>query len=161
MIPKSGRRFSEKIMLKRETTAMIDPRLAAAALAAALFFAAATDYIPAFIDAEGRVFGLFHLDIYKDALHVASGLWAAVSAALSRRAAKLFLTIFGTLYFLDGVMGTFTGSGFLDLSIIAQGVLDVPARIKFLSSLPHLGLGAFGMIASRLSSDEGRQGAVA
>ena len=42
-------------------------RLAAALLGAALLFAAATDYIPAFIDTEGRVFGLFHLDIYKDA----------------------------------------------------------------------------------------------
>jgi len=161
MIPKSGYRFSEKIMLKQENAAMIDPRLAAAALALALFFAASTDYIPAFIDTDGRVFGLFHLDVYKDALHVASGLWAAISAMISRRAAKLFLTIFGALYFLDGVVGVFTGSGYLDLSIITQGVLDVPQRIKFLSSLPHLGLGAFGMIASWLSSSEGREGAVA
>ena len=30
--------------------------------------------IPAFVDSDGEVFGLFHLDIYKDALHVASGL---------------------------------------------------------------------------------------
>ena len=51
-------------------------RIAALVLAAGLLFAAATDYIPAFIDSEGRVFGLFHLDIYKDALHVASGIWA-------------------------------------------------------------------------------------
>ena len=46
--------------------------LFAAALCIALLFAAATDYVPAFIDADGRVFGLFKLDIYKDALHVAS-----------------------------------------------------------------------------------------
>jgi hypothetical protein len=47
---------------------MIDrSRLAAGLLGLALLFAAATDYIPAFIDAEGRVFGLFQLDIYKDA----------------------------------------------------------------------------------------------
>ena len=38
-------------------------RAAALCLAAALLFAAATNYIPAFIDAEGRVFGLFKLDI--------------------------------------------------------------------------------------------------
>ena len=122
------------------------PRLAALVLAAALLFAAATDYIPAFIDAEGRVFGLFHLDIYKDALHVASGLWAVVAAALSRRAAVSFLRIFGTLYLLDGIMGTITGSGYLDLSILTQGVLAIPASIKFLSSLPHLALGCFGVI---------------
>jgi hypothetical protein len=119
-------------------------RLAALLLAAALLFAAATDYVPAFIDAEGRVFGLFHLDIYKDALHVASGLWALASA-LSRRSAVFFLRVFGTLYFLDGVMGVFTGSGYLDLSIFIDGVRNVSPMIKFLSSVPHLALGGFGI----------------
>ena len=119
-------------------------RIAALLLGAALLFAAATDYIPAFIDAQGRVFGLFHLDIYKDALHVASGLWAAASS-LSRRSALFFLRVFGTLYFIDGVMGVFTGSGYLDLSIFIDGIRDVSPTIKFLSSVPHLGLGAFGI----------------
>jgi hypothetical protein len=114
-------------------------RIAALLLGAALLFAAATDYIPAFIDAEGRVFGLFHLDIYKDALHVASGLWALASA-LSRRSAMFFLRVFGTLYFLDGVMGVFTGSGYLDLSIFIDGIRDVSPMIKLLSSVPHLGI---------------------
>jgi hypothetical protein len=119
-------------------------RIAALLLGAALLFAAATDYIPAFMDSEGRVFGLFHLDIYKDALHVASGLWA-LAAAYSRRTAVFFLRVFGTLYFLDGVMGAFTGSGYLDLSIFIDGVRSVSAIVKILSSLPHLGLGAFGI----------------
>jgi hypothetical protein len=119
-------------------------RISALVLAAALLFAAATDYVPAFIDSEGRVFGLFQLDIYKDALHVASGLWAA-AAACSRRSAVFFLRVFGTLYFLDGVMGVFTGSGYLDLSIFVDGVRNVSATVKILSSLPHLGLGALGI----------------
>ncbi len=119
-------------------------RLAALLLAAALLFAAATDYVPAFIDADGRVFGLFHLDIYKDALHVASGLWALASA-LSRRSAVFFLRVFGTLYFLDGVVGVFTGAGYLDLSIFIDGVRNVSPMIRFLSSVPHLGLGGFGI----------------
>lgn len=119
-------------------------RIAALLLGAALLFAALTDYIPAFIDSEGRVFGLFHLDIYKDALHVASGLWA-LAAAYTRRSAVFFLRVFGTLYFLDGVMGAFTGSGYLDLSIFIDGVRNVSAVVKILSSLPHLALGAFGI----------------
>jgi hypothetical protein len=119
-------------------------RIATLLLGAALLFAALTDYIPAFMDSEGRVFGLFHLDIYKDALHVASGLWA-LAATCSRRSAVFFLRVFGTLYFLDGVMGAFTGSGYLDLSIFIEGVRNVPAAVKILSSLPHLGLGAFGI----------------
>jgi len=140
---------------------MINPRAAAAALAVALFFAAATDYVPAFIDADGKVFGLFRLDVYKDALHVASGAWAATAALLSRRAARTFLTIFGTLYFADGVLGAFTGAGYLDLSIITQGVSNAPERIKILTSIPHLGLGAFGMFCGFMSAAEGHKGAAA
>ena len=119
-------------------------RIAALALAVALLFAAATDYIPSFIDAQGRVFGLFQLDIYKDALHVASGLWA-LAAMATRRSAVFFLRVFGTLYFLDGVMGVFTGSGYLDLSIVIDGIRDSSLLVKILSSLPHLALGALGI----------------
>ena len=130
------------------------PRLAAVLLGAALLFAAATDYIPAFMDAEGRVFGLFRLDVYKDALHVASAAWALCAALVSRRASVLFLQIFGTLYFLDGVMGVFTGSGFLDLSIFTAGVLNNSALVKILSSVPHLALGLFGIVTGFWPSDE-------
>ena len=120
-------------------------RLAACLLGAALLFAAATDYIPAFIDSEGRVFGLFQLDIYKDALHLASAAWAISAALISRSAAIFFLRVFGTLYFLDGVMGVFTGAGFLDLSIFIQGVRSTSTFVKVASSTPHLALGVFGI----------------
>jgi uncharacterized protein DUF4383 len=126
---------------------MIDrSRLAAGLLGAALLFAAATDYIPAFIDQEGRVFGLFQLDIYKDALHLASAVWAIAAALISRPAAIFFLRVFGTLYFLDGVMGVFTGSGYLDLSIFIDGVRSTSAYVKVASSMPHLVLGMFGIV---------------
>ncbi len=128
-------------------SAILAPRNASLILAAALLFAAATDYIPALMDADGRVFGLFRLDVYKDALHVASGLWALVAALWSRGAAIAFLRIFGVLYFVDGLMGVVTGSGFLDLSIITIGWAQVSALVKFLSSVPHLALGAFASLA--------------
>jgi hypothetical protein len=121
-------------------------RLAACLLGAALLFATATDYIPAFIDAQGRVFGLFQLDIYKDALHLVSAAWAIAAAATSRSAAIFFLRVFGTLYFLDGVMGVFTGSGYLDLSIFIDGVRSTSTYVKIASSVPHLVLGAFGIL---------------
>ena len=64
---------------------------------------------------------------------------------LSRRSAVFFLQVFGTLYFLDGVMGVFTGSGYLDLSIFIDGIRDTSWLVQFLSSLPHLALGAIGI----------------
>jgi Domain of unknown function (DUF4383) len=114
-------------------------RMAAAALGVALLFAALTDYIPQFGDESGKVFGLFALDIYKDALHVASGVWAAAAALTSRRASEAFLQIFGVLYLADGIMGSFTGSGFLDLrhhhrgraqrAAHHQGAVELAARV--------------------------------
>ena len=41
-----------------------------------LLAAASLNYIPGLTDAEGRAFGVFALDIFDDALHVASALWA-------------------------------------------------------------------------------------
>lgn len=134
----------------------MNPRLAAGVLAAALLFAASTNYIPAFVDGEGRVFGLFRLDIYKDALHLASALWALAAALLGRAASLSFLKIFGTLYFLDGVCGVLTGASFLDLSLFIHGIArDMPAIVRFLSSVPHLVLGGFGILAGWLGARRG------
>jgi Domain of unknown function (DUF4383) len=101
--------------------------------------------IPGLINAEGRTFGIFALDVYDDALHLVSALWALGAALVSARAARMFLILFGALYLADGVLGAFTGSGFLDLGIFTWGVLDIPVSLKILSSLPHLVLGGFAL----------------
>jgi hypothetical protein len=101
--------------------------------------------IPGIVDDQGRTFGIFALDIYDDALHLASALWALAAAVISARASRMFLILFGTLYFLDGLLGCFTGSGFLDLGIFTWGVLDIPLQLKVLSSVPHLILGGFAL----------------
>ena len=101
--------------------------------------------VPGLVDAEGRTFGIFALDVYDDSLHAVSALWAVGAALISARAARMFLILFGGLYLADGVMGAFTGSGFLDLGIFTWGVLDIPTSLKILSSLPHLILGGFAL----------------
>ena len=113
-----------------------------------LFLVASLNYIPGLTDSEGRAFGIFALDIYDDALHVASGLWAGIAAMTSRRAARIFLFGFGLLYLTDGLLGLAAGSGYLDLGIINHGVLDLPLTFKILANLPHIGAGAFGVYAS-------------
>ena len=123
-------------------------RLAAAALAVALLFAAATDYVPQFRDDAGKVFGLFALDIYKDALHIASGLWAAAAAFWSRRASELFLRIFGALYLVDG---NANGSGSSRLYKVALDTgLATPVGNTGVSSL-----GALGAIGTTLYATSG------
>lgn len=117
-------------------------RAIAAGFAIVLALVTTLSYIPGLTDAQGRTFGLFKLNLYNDLLHTASAIWAAVAAYLSRRASTNFLKLFGTLYFLDGLMGVAIGSGYLDLGVLINGVLDLPLKFRFLSSLPHLVLGA-------------------
>lgn len=125
-------------------------RLIAAFLAVALAIAAATNYVPGLTDAQGRAFGIFALDIYDDALHLASATWAAIAAWTSARASRIFLLYFGILYFLDGLLGLATGSGYLDLGILIHGVQDLPFGFKILANLPHLFLGGLGFVSSMI-----------
>jgi hypothetical protein len=119
-----------------------------------LLAVAMLNYIPGLTDAEGRAFGIFALDVFDDALHVASGLWAGIAAFTSRRAAKIFLFWFGLLYLADGLLGLATGSGYLDLGIINHGVLDLSFTFKMLANLPHIFGGAFAVFASKRWSAE-------
>lgn len=102
-------------------------------------------YVPGFHDAEGNLFGLFKLDFYDDSLHLASGIWAGIAAWRSREAARTYFRIFGPLYFLDGVLGLITGSGYLDGGIFLYGPLDLSMTIRFFANLPHLLIGGFAI----------------
>ena len=103
--------------------------------------------IPGIIDAQGRTFGLFALDIFDDALHAASALWAALAAWRSTRATLIYFRVFGPLYCLDGLLGLVTGSGYLDLGIVLHGVLDLPFVTRILMNLPHIAIGGFAAFA--------------
>ena len=107
---------------------------------------AALNYIPGVTDADGVAFGIFALDIFDDALHAASALWALIAALLSTRAARSFLLIFGALYLGDGALGLATGSGYLDFGIFNNGVLDLPFSFKIMANLPHIGLGLVALL---------------
>src|SRR5690242_18770443 len=113
-----------------------------------LLAAASLNYVPGLTDAEGRAFGIFALDIFDDALHVASALWAGYGAFTSSRAARIFLRYFGLLYFTDGVLGLATGSGYLDLGIMKHGVQHLPLHFKILANLPHILGGSIAMFVS-------------
>ncbi|MEM7425278.1 MAG: hypothetical protein AAF441_04240 [Pseudomonadota bacterium] len=110
----------------------------------ALMIAASLNYIPGLTDKDGLAFGIFALDIYDDALHVASALWALVAGLLSHKAARTFLILFGFAYLGDGIFGFFTGYGYLDLGIFTNGSAGLDFSLpRFLANLPHLALGGF------------------
>ena len=114
----------------------------------ALMIAASLNYIPCLTDEDGLAFGIFALDIYDDALHVASALWALVAVLMSHRAAQTFLILFGLAYLGDGVFGFFTGYGYLDLGIFTNASAGVDMSLsRVLANLPHLALGGIAVWA--------------
>ena len=110
-------------------------------------FVVVLGYIPGVKDENDLMFGLFALDLYDDSLHFFSGLWAGVAAWISTRAATFYFKLFGVLYFLDGVMGLFIGSGYLDFGVFINGVLDLDLTTRFFANLPHLLIGGFAIFA--------------
>lgn len=115
---------------------------------AIMFFAVVgIGYVPAFIDENGYMFGLFSLQWWDDLLHGFSGVWALAAAFVSHRASVLYFKWFGSIYLFDGVLGFVTGSGCLDAGIFINGIegiigisdIEFPAR--FFANLPHLAIG--------------------
>jgi len=105
----------------------------------------AIGFVPQFNDADGNLFGLFKLDLYDHSLHLASGLWAGLAAWRSNDASRLYFRLFGPLYFADGVLGLFTGSGYLDGGIFLYGPLDLSLTVRFFANLPHLIIGGLAI----------------
>ena len=111
-----------------------------------LSLVAALNYIPGVRDVQGLTFGIFALDIYDDALHAGSALWALVAALISARAARTYLLLFGAIYLGDGLLGLATGSGYLDLGIWNYGIQDLDFVFKIKANTPHVALGGFALL---------------
>lgn len=124
--------------------------------AAVLLAVAAINYIPGLTDPEGLAFGIFALDPFDDALHLASALWALAAAFASLSAARIFLILFGAAYLADGLFGIATGWGFLDFAIFTNASLGLDLSfLRIAANLPHIGLGCLALAAGLLSLRRG------
>ena len=116
-------------------------RAIGAAYCVGFMLVVAIGHISPFLDANGNLFGLFKLDLYDDSLHFFSGVWAGVAAWWSYGAARRYFRLFGPLYFADGVMGLFLGSGYLDGGIFLYGPIQQSVAVHIFANLPHLVIG--------------------
>jgi hypothetical protein len=117
-----------------------------------LFLVAATNYIPGLTDSEGLAFGIFALDPFDDALHLASGVWALAAGLLSLRSSRIFLVLFGIAYLCDGLLGILTGWGYLDFGVFTNASLGLDlSRLRIAANLPHIVLGGFAVAAGLFS----------
>ncbi|MES2966319.1 MAG: DUF4383 domain-containing protein [Patescibacteria group bacterium] len=113
--------------------------------AAMFFFVAFMGYIPAFLDDQGNLFGLFTLDMYDNTLHATSGVWALIAALISNKQIILYFKIFGSVYFLDSIIGLYAGNSFLDFGIFIYGMADNSFLLNFFLNVPHVFIGGIAM----------------
>lgn len=118
----------------------------AIAYAFLFFFVVALDFIPGLTDQSGNLFGLFALDLYDNSLHALSGLWALIAGLVSTRQSTVYFKLFGSLYFLDGILGLFLGNAFLDFGIFQYGIADYGFVFKFLTNIPHILIGGVAVV---------------
>ena len=58
----------------------------------------------------------------------------------------IFLKTFGTLYFLDGVVGIVMGKGFLDFAIFLSEPGLVGLGLRIAANIPHIVIGGAAMV---------------
>ena len=109
------------------------------------FFLGSLAHLPMINDENGVTLGLFSLQWYDDLLHYASGVWAAIAAWHSFRASVFYFKLFGIIYGLDGVLGFFTGQGYLDGGIFLQGITPLDLTTRFLANIPHIAIGGIAV----------------
>jgi hypothetical protein len=66
------------------------------------------DYVPGIMDANGLMFGLFHMTRIVDLGHLGAGTLAVIGALISTRAARIYFYVLGIWYFVDVVTYFFT-----------------------------------------------------
>jgi hypothetical protein len=116
-------------------------RRVAAVYGMLLLLIAALNYVPAIRDQDGAIFGIFAPDFFDNMLHLASVVWAFAASLSGARASRHFLTWFGLIYLLDGIMGLVTGSGYLGPGIFLYGFQDLDLHIRLAANSPHMLLG--------------------
>lgn len=126
--------------------------------AAMFLFVVSLGYIPGLTNSQGRLLGLFRIELIDDALHLTSAIWAAAAAWTSVRASTLYFKLFGTIYFLDGLLGLITGQGYLDGGIFINGPAPFDLATKIAANAPHLAIGGaaifIGFVLSRTYGEQ-------
>lgn len=105
----------------------------------------ALGYIPGFTDKDGNLFGLFRIELKDDILHLGSAIWAAFAAWRSEWASRFYFRLFGSVYFLDGILGLLFGQAILDGGLFLFGVTSRDILGNLPGNIPHLIIGGLAV----------------
>ena len=84
------------------------------------------DYVPGIMDANGLMFGLFHMTRIVDIGHLAAGALGVIGALTSARGARVYFYVLGTWYLIDVAVYFISHLGQISL------------KTNILVNLPHI-----------------------
>lgn len=111
------------------------------------FLLVGINFFPFLFQENGQMIGGFNLESEANLLHLLSGMWAATALWYSRNAMLYYFRIFGSIYFLDGVVGLLAGKAFLNLNLFHEHVAphsDWIIRLQL--NIPHLTIGGLAVL---------------
>lgn len=90
------------------------------------------DYVPGIMDANGLMFGLFHMSKLIDFGHLALGVLALISALISVKAARIYFWALGVWYTIDVV--TYFFGHLHAVSLQTNILVNLPHTIIFVAA---------------------------
>ena len=84
------------------------------------------DYVPGIMDANGLMFGLFHMTRIVDLGHLAVGTLAVIGALTSERVARIYFYVLGVWYLIDVLVYFFSHLN------------QIPLKTNLMVNLPHI-----------------------
>ncbi len=110
-----------------------------------------------FIDADGKLFGLFRIDPIDDFVHLLSGIAGALVSWWGTQYLPAYFIVIGILYDLDAVVGMTMSRGLLDLSVFKYGPGSPDFGLtNWLLNLPHIVLATLALIIGIVRPGEPR-----
>lgn len=84
------------------------------------------DYVPGIMDANGLMFGLFHMTRIVDLGHLGAGSLAVIGALTSARGARVYFYVLGAWYLIDVLVYFFSHLN------------QIPLKTNILVNGPHI-----------------------
>jgi hypothetical protein len=90
------------------------------------------DYVPGIMDANGLMFGLFHMTRIVDLGHLGAGSLAVIGALISAKAARIYFWVLFTWYLIDVLVYFFGHLG--KIPLIKNVLVNTPHILIFIAA---------------------------
>ena len=90
------------------------------------------DYVPGIMDANGLMFGLFHMTRIVDLGHLAAGALGVIGALTGAKGARIYFYVLGTWYLID--VAVYFVSHFGSISLKTNILVNLPHILIFIAA---------------------------